>query len=168
MKISSFAAAAAYAASIFRIALTGVLLIPAAVAGAETAGCLSVSKAWARATPAGIAVGGAYFTIVNRGKQADTLVSLRSPVAAMVELHRTTVENGLSRMRPAGQIVIAPGETVKAEPGGLHVMLMGLKSPLVSGARVPLVLTFQQAGAITVQVQVQAIAAAAHEGRADP
>ena len=57
-------------------------------------------------------------------------------------------------MRPAGQIVIAPGQTVTAEPGGLHVMLTGLKKPLVAGTRVPLVLTFRHAGAITVQVDV--------------
>jgi len=168
VKISPFAAAAAYAVSFVRIALLGGLLLPATVPGSETADCLSVSNAWARATPSGSSVGGAYFTIVNRGKQADTLLAVSSPAAAMVGLHRTTVENGMSRMRSAGQIVIAPGQTVKAEPGGLHVMLMGLKYPLVAGKQVQLVLTFQQAGAITVQVDVQPIGSAAPEGHADP
>lgn len=166
MKISSFAAVAAYAVSFVRIALIGVLFIPAAVTGSETSGRLTVNNAWARATPPGSSVGGAYFTIVNRGQQADTLVSVSSPVAATVEMHRTTIESGLSRMRPAGQIVIAPGQTVKAEPGGLHVMLMGLKSPLVAGTQVPLVLKFQQAGAVTVRVAIQSISSAAHEGLA--
>jgi hypothetical protein len=102
-------------------------------------------------------------TIVNRGTQADTLISLTSPVAAMVELHRTTVENGISRMRPAGQIVIAPGQTVKVQTGALHVMLMELKKPLVAGTKVPLVLQFRQAGAITVQMDVQPVTFAPQE-----
>jgi hypothetical protein len=54
-----------------------------------------------------------------------------------------------------------PGQAVKAEPAGLNAMLMGLRNPLVTGKRVPLVLTFQQAGAITAQVDLQSIASAA-------
>jgi periplasmic copper chaperone A len=117
---------------------------------------LSVHSAWARATPAGAGSGGAYFTILNAGKQTDTLVSLASPAAERVEMHRTVIENGLSRMRPAGQLVINPGQTLHVAPGGLHVMLTGLKKPLVAGTRLPLVLTFRQAGEITVQVSVRA------------
>jgi periplasmic copper chaperone A len=141
-----------------------LLLATSGTALAAPTGALSVSHAWARATPPGVAVGGAYFTIVNGSKQSDTLVSLSTPAAAKAELHRTSVENGVSRMRPAGQIVIAPGRTVKAEPGGLHVMLTGLMNPLTPGMRVPLVLTFRQAGAIPVLVEIQSISSAAHEG----
>jgi periplasmic copper chaperone A len=124
-------------------------------AGSPATGTLTVTGAWARATPPGLTVGGAYFTLVNHGTQPDTLVSISTPVAATAALHRTALENGLSTMRAAGQITIAPGATLKAEPGGLHVMLMGLKSPLVAGSKVPLTLTFRLAGAITVQVAVQ-------------
>lgn len=124
-------------------------------AGSPATGTLTVTGAWARATPPGLTVGGAYFTLVNHGTQPDTLVSISTPVAATAALHRTALENGLSTMRAAGQLTIAPGATLKAEPGGLHVMLMGLKSPLVAGSRVPLTLTFRLAGAITVQVDVQ-------------
>jgi copper(I)-binding protein len=122
-----------------------------------------VTGAWARAAPQGVAVGAAYFVITNQGRQADTLVSISSPAAATVELHRTTVENGVSRMRPAGQPAIAPGETLKAEPGQLHVMLKGLSHPLVAGTRVPLVLTFRRAGPITVQMDVNPAASISHE-----
>jgi copper(I)-binding protein len=127
---------------------------------------LSVSNAWGRATPAGVAVGAAYFTVVNHGKQSDTLVAVTSPVAATAELHRTSVEGSLARMRPAGQVVITPGQTVKAEPGGLHLMLTGLRKPLVAGSQVPLVLHFRQAGAITVQMDVQPATSAAPDAYA--
>jgi copper(I)-binding protein len=127
---------------------------------------MSVSQAWIRATPAGVAVGAAYFTVVNHGKQSDTLVAVTSPVATRAELHRTTMESGLARMRPAGQIVLTPGQTVKAEPGSLHLMLTGLGKPLVAGTSVPLVLHFRQAGAITVQMQVLPATFAAHDAYA--
>ena len=61
----------------------------------------------------------------------------------------------MARMRPAGALVVAPGTTVTAEPGGLHLMLVDLKSPLVAGTSIPLVLEFKSAGAITVQLQVE-------------
>lgn len=134
----------------------------ASTAGAAAAVTVSVSGAWGRATPPGIPNGVAYFTIENRGRQPDTLLSISSPVSASAELHRTTVQNGHSTMRPAGQVVITPGQTVKAEPGGLHVMLTGLKRPLAAGNPVPLVLNFRAAGAITVQMDVHPLSPASH------
>jgi copper(I)-binding protein len=155
------------AAAGVRIVFVSLLLgISGAARSAANASCLTVGNVWGRATPAGVDVGGAYFTIVNRGNQTDTLLSLASPIAATVELHRTTAANGFSRMRPAGQVVIAPGQTVTVEPGALHVMLIGLKTPLVAGTRVPLVLTFRQAGVITVQMDVRPTTSTSHQGHA--
>ena len=148
------------AASRKRFASFAGIVKPAAAAN------LSVTNAWARATPAGVDVGGAYFTIVNRGHQPDVLLSLGSTAASMVELHRSTLENGIARMRPAGAVEIAPGQTVTAGPGGLHVMLTGLKKPLVAGTRVPLVLTFRHAGAITVQLDVHPATFTSHAAHA--
>jgi copper(I)-binding protein len=61
----------------------------------------------------------------------------------------------MARMRPAGALVVEPNATITAEPGGLHLMLVDLKSPLVEGASIPLVLRFQTAGEITVQLKVE-------------
>lgn len=116
---------------------------------------LTVIEAWTRPTVAGMSMGVAYFKIVNRGKSPDTLVSVSSPAAESAELHRSTLEGGMARMRPAGDVVIAPGATVKAEPEGLHVMLHGLKQQSVPGSQVPLTLTFKTAGAVTVQLEVR-------------
>ena len=68
----------------------------------------------------------------------------------------------MARMRPAGALVVAPNATVTAEPGGLHLMLVDLKSPLVAGTFVPLVLEFKSAGEITVQLKVEPQGAASH------
>jgi copper(I)-binding protein len=116
---------------------------------------LAVTHPWTRPTVGGMSMGVAYFDIENRGRSADTLLAVSSPVADSAELHRSIIEDGMARMRPAGEIVIAPGATVKAEPEGLHVMLHGLKQPLVAGSQVPLTLTFSSAGEITVQLDVR-------------
>lgn len=154
-----------------RAALFTLLAVAPALnlsAADASAGALVVSEAWARATPTGATVTAAYFTIENRGSQPDTLVALSSTAARLAELHRTTFQNGMSRMRPAGEITLAPGSTLKAEPGGLHVMLTGLKAPLVAGTKVPLVLQFEQGGAITLQVDVRAATASGDQRRAGP
>jgi len=150
-----------------RLTLLALLLGAGGAAQAATAAGLTLSNVWARATPAGVPVGAAYFTITNQAKEPDSLISAASPAAQSVTLHSTTLEGGLSRMRPAGEIVLAPGQTVKVEPGGLHVMLTGLKGPLVAGTRVPLTLTFRRAGAITVQMQVRPATFVSHDQRMD-
>jgi copper(I)-binding protein len=116
---------------------------------------IAITDAWARATPAATNVGAAYFTLTNSTAEADTLRSVTTPAAARAELHRTTNENGMAHMRPAGEIAVPAGQTVKAEPGGLHVMLYELARPLAAGDSVPLTLTFARAGAVTVTLEVR-------------
>jgi copper(I)-binding protein len=139
--------------------------LPSALA---TEAAISVSGAWARATPPGVSIGAAYLTINNRGARPDVLIGASSPAAAAVQLHRTSVDHGMSRMRPAGAVTLAPGSTLRVEPGGLHWMLHGLRAPLSAGQSLPLTLRFRDAGDVTVQVAVRAAtdsAAHVHAGR---
>ena len=102
----------------------------------------------------------------NEGKTADRLLSAASPAAAKVELHAHINDNGVMRMREVNAIDLAPDATVKLAPGGLHVMLLGLTEPLKKGKAVPLTLTFEKAGSVTVEVAVQGAGdlKADHEG----
>jgi periplasmic copper chaperone A len=122
---------------------------------------LFVTGAWARATPPGTTVGAAYFAITNPGPLADALLDASTPAAARVELHRTEVRDGLSQMRPAGELQIGPGQTLRVAPGGLHVMLTGLTQPLVAGTRVPLTLQFRRGGKLVVDLDVKPLTAIA-------
>jgi len=119
-------------------------------------GALSIGHPWSRPTAPGMAMGVAYLVITNNGKVPDALVAASTPVAANVEFHQTTFADGMARMRPLPEIVIAPGQSVKIEPGGIHLMLVDLKSALVSGKPVPLTLEFRVAGRITVDLGVEA------------
>ena len=95
-------------------------------------------------------------TITNRGRQADALIAASTPAAARVEIHHTTLVDGMARMRPLAEIPIPAGATVKIEPGGMHLMLVDLGAPLVAGKPVPLTLVFRVAGRVTVDLAVEA------------
>jgi periplasmic copper chaperone A len=116
---------------------------------------IQVAGAWARPTPPTAQVGAVYFSISNHSPKADQLLSVNSPVALSVEIHETQMVNGVMQMRPVTLVVCPPGATVKVEPGGLHVMLLGLKQPLIEGTKMPLTLRFREAGLLTIQVPIQ-------------
>jgi copper(I)-binding protein len=139
---------------------------PAATDKPVIAGDLLISAAWARATVASAPVGAAYFTVTNRGHEADALLAATSPVAASITLHQTTHTGGMARMHESSELVIAPGKQLRAEPNGLHLMLNGLRQPLVAGQTMPLALKFRRTGTVNLQVQVIPIAAAAPQGMA--
>jgi copper(I)-binding protein len=137
-------------------------LAAAAYAHQYSVGSLVIGHPWSRPTASGMPTGVAYLSITNNGPEQDTLIAASTPAAAHVEFHRTSLEAGMARMRPAGAVVVASNSTVTAEPGGLHLMLVDLKSPLVAGTSIPLVLEFKSAGAITVQLQVEPQGSASH------
>jgi copper(I)-binding protein len=120
------------------------------------AGNLVVTQPWSRPTPPVAGVGAVYFSMTNTGPKADLLMSITSPIAREVEIHESRRVQGVVEMRAVASVTCPPGVTVKSEPGGLHVMLLGLSSPLVSGAEFPLSLHFRDAGVLTVQVLVGA------------
>ncbi|HWX46771.1 MAG TPA: copper chaperone PCu(A)C [Roseomonas sp.] len=139
-------------------ALAGLGLATAAAAHSYTAGDIAIGHPWSRAAPAGI-TGAGFMTLRNTGSAPDRLVSARAEIARTVELHNHVQDGAVMRMRPVESIEIAPGQEVKLAPGGLHLMLVGLKQPLTKGARVPLTLVFERAGEVTVELAVEAAGA---------
>lgn len=116
---------------------------------------IKVEEPWARESPPTVTNGAAYMTLVNTGKEADRLVGASGEVSAAVELHTHLMEDGVMKMRPIKAIEVNPGEPAVLRPGGLHVMLIGLKKPLVGGQTFPLRLRFEKAGEIPVEVTVR-------------
>ncbi len=127
---------------------------PAAAAG--PAAPPAIERAWARATAPGVAVTAAYFTIRNPASRADQVVELRSPAAERVEIHETKMSGGIMQMRQVTNATVPARGALVLEPGGTHVMLIGLRSPLAPGAKLPLVLTFRHAGEVQVDAVVLA------------
>jgi copper(I)-binding protein len=127
-----------------------------------TLGTLTISGAFARATLPNAPVGGGFLTITNNGKEADKLVSITSPASADVQIHEMKMEGEVMKMRELSDGVDIPaGGTVALMPGGMHLMFMKPTKPFVVGQTVPLTLTFQNAGSITLELPVAGIAATA-------
>lgn len=125
---------------------------------------ITVAHPWARATPAGAKVGGAYLEIKAAKGVADRLVAARSAVAGAVELHSHVHEGGVMKMRKVDAIAVPKGKSVVLAPSGFHVMLMDLKAPLKEGDLLKLTLVFEKAGEIEVDASVEPVGALGPHG----
>ena len=116
---------------------------------------LTVTNAWSRTTPPGVTVGVVYFTLKNDTGKSDRLLKISSPIASKVQVHRTEIQDGMARMREVAVLHVDANQTVEFAPNGMHVMLMGLKKPLVEGQKFELELLFEVAGPRKIQVAVR-------------
>ena len=148
----------------FRVFIYAALLMLTVPAFADDikAGDLVITQAWSRATPAGAKIGGGFLTIENKGSAADKLVAVSGDIAGKIEIHEMTMNDGVMKMRALDKpLAIEPGKTVKLAPGGYHLMMMDLKSPLKKGDKVPVTLEFEKAGKVEVTLDVQGVGAQA-------
>ncbi len=108
--------------------------------------------------------GAGYLVIENTGDTADKLLGIEADFPRVM-LHDTVMDGDVAKMEHLMAVEIAPGETVIFEPGGKHVMFMGLNGdPLEAGETIPAVLIFEKAGRLEVVFNVEAMDMdAAHE-----
>jgi copper(I)-binding protein len=119
---------------------------------------LEVGPAWARATAPGQDTGGVFLT-VRGGSAPDRLVGGSTPQARSVEIHSMRMDGAVMRMRRQPSAAIAADGVTRLAPGGTHLMLVGLKSPLTPGRTFDLTLDFAEAGRRQVAVKVMPIGA---------
>lgn len=130
--------------SIFALVLTALLLSLSGLAFAQsTADGVTVGDPYVRAVPPGQPNSASFMTIQNTDGVAHALVAAESSASKVVELHTHTMVDGMMRMRPVERIDLPAGESVALQPGGLHVMLIGLQRQLVPGEAVDLTLIFE-------------------------
>jgi len=125
---------------------------------------VQISDAWSRATPPGAKIAAGYLTIRNQGATADRLIGASSPAAARVEPHVTEKQGEVMRMREVKGYDVPAKGSYELRPGGAHLMLVDIKRPLKEGDKVPLVLRFQKAGEVKVDLEVKALGAPAGHG----
>jgi len=147
------------------LALFATLAAPA-LAQDVRKGSLTISQPWSRATSPRATVGAGFLTIRNAGARGDRLISATSPRAERVEIHTMSMDGGVMRMRQlVGGLAVSAGSTATLAPSGNHIMLIGLKSPLKAGERVPATLRFARAGTVTVQFAIGGAGDAAPAGQ---
>ena len=146
-------------------ALLSFLFAAPASAEEVKAGDLVITQAWSRATPGGAKIAGGYLTIENKGAAPDRLIGGAGDVAGRIEVHEMSMNNGVMTMRPLDKgLTIEPGKTVKLAPGGYHLMMLDLKSPLKQGDKVPVTLEFEKAGKVKLSLDVEGVGAQAPAG----
>jgi copper(I)-binding protein len=124
---------------------------PASAAGVYRLGALRVEQVWTRATPRSAPVAVGFLRIVNEGREADRLIGGEFARAGRVEVHETTEEGGVARMRRVNGLTIAPGASVELRPGGLHMMFMELTGGVSAGEAIAGALVFEKAGRLAVE-----------------
>jgi copper(I)-binding protein len=121
-------------------------------------GPLRIVNPWTRAAGHGMQ-GGGFLIIRNTAATPDRLVSASSPAAGRMELHTHIRDGDVMRMRPVNDIPVPANGEVTLQPGGLHLMLIGLTQAMNAGQTIPVTLRFERAGEVTVQLAVQAAGA---------
>lgn len=130
--------------------LAGILLLSACGAVED----IEVHEAWARPTAQGNTAA-AYFSLHNHTSNDDELIGAASSIADVVEIHESKMENDVMTMNMVSTIPLKAGDELTFEPGGLHVMLIGVKQELKVGDEFELVLKFKNHADITVKVKVE-------------
>lgn len=128
-------------------------------AGSARIGSIAITGAWTRQAPPASKVVGGYATITNEGDEADRLIAVNAPFAGKSEIHEMSVTDGVMRMKElADGLEIPAGGSVSLKPGSFHLMFMQATSPK-EGETVPVELTFEKAGKVTVMLPVAGIGA---------
>lgn len=134
----------------------GLSLMAQAPLAAQTS-TVTASDAWVREVPAGRAVTGMFLLLKNSGATERSLVRGKADVGDTLELHEMKRENGMMRMSPVQAITVPAGGETALRPGGYHLMLFGLKKPLVVGDTVRAILTLDDGSQVRVVAPVRAM-----------
>jgi len=146
------------------LALALVATPVAAFAQDNTTARIEFDHPWARVIMMSRPAAG-FVTVHNRGDTADRIVAVRSPMAERVELHNHIMEGNVMMMRPVDAIEIPAGGRVSLEPGGLHLMIFGLKQLPKKGDSLPVTLEFERAGAVDLDLMVGDMSGASEHGK---
>jgi len=129
-----------------------------AIAQMAKANGVEIVEPYARATIGAAKTGVVYLKLINRTQKADRLRAVSADIAEHAALHVHAMKDDVMTMDEIACLELAAGSEIEFAPGGLHVMLVGLSSPLRQGDHFPLRFTFERAGEIRVDVPVKSSA----------
>jgi copper(I)-binding protein len=141
---------------LLNLLLTVLLITASARAHERTVGDLTIVHPWARPAASAQQNSAAYMIIRNDGREPERLLAVETDEAKSAGLHTSTITpEGIAQMRPVETVEVPAGGEVRLAPGGLHIMLVELASPLFEGTSFPMKLVFQYAGEVDVEVMVE-------------
>lgn len=116
-----------------------------------------VSEQHVRATPPHSKNSAAFLTITNTTERSVKLVAANSDISERIELHTHIKEDGMMKMRQVNSVLIDANNSTALQPGGYHIMFLGLKSDLTEGQNVKIALYFDNGDEITIDAPVKKI-----------
>ena len=139
-----------------------VITISLLISNTVSAKPITIDHAYVRATPPHAKNSAAFMTISNNSETSIKLIGASSDIAQRVELHSHTMDDGLMKMRQVKNIVIQANNQIILQPGGYHIMFLGLKQKLQDGESVKLKLHFDNEQMITLTLPIEKIKTAPH------
>lgn len=136
--------------SAFPTLFASILVAASSLVHAE----VTVKDAWVRGTVPAQKSTGAFMTLTS--SEDAKVVAAASPIAKIVEIHSSGMSGGVMRMHAVEAIELPARREVRLQPGGLHVMLMGLAAPARPGETVPITLTIVDKRGARTQLEVKA------------
>jgi hypothetical protein len=143
-----------------RLALRLIAGLTMSLTTASALADISVEQGYVRATPPGVTTGAAFLTLHNSDNQPVALKRVTSPIASNPELHQHIEHDGMMQMRKVDAIEVPPNGSVSLQPGGYHIMLLGLKGALKEGDEVVLMLEFSDGQSTRLALPVKKIRSA--------
>lgn len=116
---------------------------------------IQVQDHWVRASTGSNTA--AYMELSNTSDSDVSLINVSSPVSASAELHEIVDVEGRKQMQEISAIHIPAKGNISLKPGGTHIMLMALQTPLTEGQKdVPLTLEFSHGEKVQLMAPVKA------------
>jgi len=145
--------------SVILCVLAGLSVSGAVAAHSYKQGDISIGHVWTRATMSGVSTAAIYLPLLNTGKEPDKLLGATSALADKIDIRDEKKENGIASMPKLDALTLEPGKPVALRPGGMHLMVFGLKKQLKVGEMFPLTLQFEKAGNANVEAKIEDIGA---------
>ena len=124
----------------------------------DSTGSIEISDAWIREVPPNSEITALYFEIKNSTGAEDWIVSIDSAVSEKVEIHNTVIDNnGSAKMVKLDEVKLPSGGSIKLEPAGMHVMLIGLNQKIRAGEEYKINFNFKNSGNKTVTARVKSL-----------
>jgi copper(I)-binding protein len=133
-----------------------VLSFALAACGRAEQATVTATDIWGRPSPQAAANAAFYMSLENNIGSAVSLTGVTIPVCTSAELHETTIDDqSVMSMRHIASVTIPKGKSLQLEPGGYHIMCLGLQSELKPGDRIPITLTFADSGELQVEAVIR-------------
>ena len=119
---------------------------------------IEITNAYIRATPPRVPNSAAFLSIVNNSKEDITLDSITSNIVSNIEMHNSSMKNGVMSMKQVKNILIKANSSRTLKPGSLHIMLFGIKNkPLKAGDKHEFIFNFSNKEILTLDLSVKSV-----------